>query len=119
MPGINNKALLLQLEVFIADNNIRSAAFTAVANAQATDGTITEQTFLVKSGDSKTFACLNVNKATIIRVSKPLAVTITNMTGSFVTSIDSLFVHTGQITSISFANTVAGAPDSQVRILQV
>lgn len=119
MPSTNNKALLLQLEVFIADNNIRNSAFTVVANAQATDATVTEQSFLIKSGDTKMIASLAVNKATVIRVSKPLPVTITNAGGSFVTSIDSLFVHTGPITSLLFENNVLGAPDSQVRILQV
>ena len=119
MPSSNNKALLLQLEVFIADNNIRNAAFTAVANVQATDATITEQSFLVKASTIKLFTSLVVNRATIIRVSKPLEVTLTTDTGSLVTSIASLFVHTGPLVSILFNNVAAVSPDSQVRILQV
>lgn len=118
MPSTNNRALLLQLEAFVADNNIRRGLFTVVANAQATDSNMIEQTFAIEAQSSRSFTCLTVNTATVIRASRPVKFKFKIDQTEVEGVINSLFVYTGPLTEIELS-VDADQPTSQIRILQV
>ena len=118
MPSTNNRALLLQLEAFMADNNIRRGLFTVVANAQATDSNVIEQTFAIEPNTSRAFVCLPTNTATVIRASKTVKIKMKINQVDVEGDINSLFVYTGPLEEIELSVNL-GQPTSQIRILQV
>ena len=117
MPSTDNSAVLLQLEAFIAVNNIRRSVFQVVSNAQATNANISERSFNLPAGQEELLTGLASNKCTVIRVSKPVKAILTNAAGSLEVIINSLFVHSDNLTSIKLSHTATGTI-SQVRILQ-
>jgi hypothetical protein len=120
MPSTNNRALLMELQVFIAENNARRSVMLAAANAQASDGAINERSGLLEATlGTITFDCLDTNSCTIIKVTGgPVRVTaaLDANVGPTVFSIRSIIVLSTPVTSLVLDNV--GTVPVQYRIIQ-
>ena len=120
MPSIANSALLLQLETFFAENNIRRGIQTVAVNLQGGDSGLDDRSKLLAGQEVLAFTCLTGNKGTVIRCGAPLTVTLTNGLGSFTMTVASLMVLTSNITGLSITNPAAtGTTPVRLRILQI
>lgn len=120
MPSIANTALLLQLEAYIAENNIRRGIQTVVANVQGGDSGLEDRSKLLAPAEAFTHTGLTNNKATVIKVSAPVTVDLTNADGTLTFTVASLFVFTDNITSLIITNPgAAGTTPVRLRILQI
>jgi hypothetical protein len=125
MPSLANKALLCELEVFAADNNIRRAILLATSNNQSPNNSITDFSTTIAGSGSQTVPVLSTNSMTIIKTTGgPMGVTLqfgspadvlTLPTVTF--TISNLLVLSTQVASLSFAN--AGSTSVQLRVIQV
>lgn len=104
MPSTNNQALLLDLQVFLATNNIRRGVLSVAINAATESNNFVEQTIDVAASGTKTYTCLTGNVCTVIRTSIPINVVVTKGIATFSFTINSLFVFTDSIDQILFTN---------------
>jgi hypothetical protein len=120
MPSLNSKALLFEINTFIADNNIRRSVLTLATNTQSTDGVLNDRSLLVKTGlvTPIVIDCVDNNKATIIKCTGgPLTFTVKigdNEPDTF--PVASVWVMTTNIKELSVTNP--GTRDIQMRIIQ-
>lgn len=125
MPSLANKALLCELEVFAADNNIRRAILLATSNNQSSNNSIADFSTTIEGSSSQAINLLPVNGMTIIKTTGgPLAVTIKfgspASAGSLTAvtfTISNLLVLSTQVAELSFNN--AGATKVQLRVIQI
>lgn len=118
MPSINNQALLLNLEVYLANNNIRKGILNVVANASAPGNQCVEQSFDVGVNSSLNYTSILNNSCTVIRTTKPVTVILTRGLQTFTFVINSLFVYSDAIDSFTFTN--ASLVDvATIRLVQI
>lgn len=122
MPSLNNKALLFEINTFIADNNIRRSVLTLATNTQSTDGVLNDRSLLVKTGLSVpiNIECVDNNQATIIKCTGgPLMFTakIADNADAITFQVASVWVMTTNIKELAVINP--GTRDTQMRIIQV
>ncbi len=114
---MSNKAVLLDLGVFIADNNVRRNIASLRVNAQSTNGEVnTRDTNVLPSGIFS-YTSIPDNSLTLIKVSKPVTADINQGSSSYTVIINSLYVTTDAIEGIVLTND--GSDPSQVFIIQV
>ena len=119
MPSLSNRAMLLELTVYLAENNIRRSVMTAAINVQTTDQEVLERSKTIAALASWTFESLSANRATVIRaIGGPIRAVITKGTETWTTVVNSLFVITDEIGNIKFENQ-STERDVQVRVMQV
>ena len=122
MPSQTNQALLLQLDVFLAENNIRNGVLSVATNSASPGNTFLERSLDVPANGTKVFTCEPGNSCLVVRALKPVTATITRTVGLVTTTsvivINSLLVLSDYCTSISFAN--ANTTDvATLRIVQI
>jgi hypothetical protein len=121
MPSINNRALLLDLTAFIAENNIRRGVLTVATNTLSTGEGILERSMILDPTATTTLQGLTGNQATVIKTNVPLNVTLWLAQGEgenvqFV--INTLFVWTDAIDHIDMTNSSL-TDQASVRILHL
>lgn len=125
MPSLANKALLCELEVFAADNNIRRAILLATSNNQSPNNSILDFSTTIGGDGDQDVSVLSTNGMTIIKTTGgPLEVTVkfgapasAGSLDAVTFSISSLLVLSTQVAEISFHN--AGTTNVQLRVIQV
>lgn len=113
-----DKAILLDLGVFLADNNVRRNIATVRVNAQSTNGDVNQRDTNVLPGGSYSYTSLTPNKLTVIKASKPVLAEINQGSTSYSVVINSLYVTSDAFTSLVLNNSSISEP-SQVTIIQV
>lgn len=120
MPSVANSALLLSLEAYSADNNIRRAVLTVSANVQGSDEGLLDRSKRLDPAEVFALTCVPGNKGTVIRCMAPLDVVAVSPGGTLAFKINSLFVFTDELTSLTFTNPAAvGTNPVRLRILQI
>lgn len=121
MPSLNNRALLLQLEAFVADNNIRRSVLTTATNALSIDGVLNDRSLNVAPAleTPLSIECVPNNKTTVFRcVGGPL--TVSAKFGTNVLPVEfevlSMWVMSTPITELTVTNP--GSRVVQLRIIQ-
>lgn len=118
MPSTNNQALLLDLQVFLANNNIRRGVLSVAINATSVSNHYVEQTIDVPANDNKRFTCAVGNVCTIIRTTKPITVLLTHGADTSTFVINSLFVFTDTVDLLQFVNN-SPTDVATLRLLQI
>jgi hypothetical protein len=119
MPSINNQALLLDLEVFLANNNIRRGIMSLAVNAAANPpNEFMEAGLSIPPSTSKNFTCGLNNVCTVVRTTKPVIATMLKGNYPFTFTIKSLWVFTDTFDSIEFANASV-VDTATVRVIQI
>lgn len=119
MPSLSNTALLLELNIFSVDNNIRRGVLAVAANIQATDAEILESSKKLSPGQSWTFNSLANNKGTIVRVQGGSAdLVVAQSPTPWSMKVKSVFVCTDSVGNLTFTNPVSATSDILVRVLQ-
>lgn len=113
-----NKAVLLDLGVFIADNNVRRNVASLRVNAQSVNGEVnTRDTNVLPDGGTFSYTSIPDNSLTLIKVSKPVTADINQGSTSYTVVISSMYVTTDAIEGVVLTND--GVDPSQVLIIQV
>lgn len=113
-----NKSLLVDLNVFIADNAVRRALATFRVNAQSADADVnTRDTNVLPDGGTFNYTSIPDNTMTIIKTTKPLTAEIDQGSTSFAVVINSILVLSDEIESIVFTND--GEDAAQLTIIQI
>jgi hypothetical protein len=112
-------AALVNVSVFIADNNIRRNVADFRANAQSADGSVsTRDANIAASGGTLTYTSLPSNSMTVIKVTGgPVTAEINQGSTSFSVVINSLFVISDEFVGLVLTND--GVDPVQVSIIQV
>lgn len=119
MPSTNNRALLLELTAFLAENNIRRGVLNCAVNAQAEAAAYQEESRNIGPSSSYTYTSLSPNSMFVMRVTKPVRLTITKASVAWVAFVvNSLFVFSDSFDSVVIANQ-STTDSSNVTILQV
>jgi hypothetical protein len=119
MPSVKNSSLLLHLQVFQADNNIRRGIQTVATNVQASDEGIVDRTKVLDPLENFSFDCVPDNKVTVIRCSAPLDVTLVQGVNTLTFTVTSLLIFTDHVDDLSFSNlAIAGTDPVRLRITQ-
>jgi len=106
MPSTNNQALLLDLQVFLANNNIRRGILNVAVNASAPGNQCIEQSLDVPINNGvRTFTSVANNSCTVIRTSKPVTAILTKGADTFTFNLKSLLVFPDTVDTIQFTNT--------------
>jgi len=105
MPS-SAKALLLQVNAFLANNNVRKNIGTFSINVQKDTADIRQiSTVVTANGGTYTFAPGSGNKLTVISVSKPMLADVTFLnSGGFSQTINEILVLDTEVTQIVFTN---------------
>lgn len=115
---MSNKAVLLDLGVFIADNNVRRNVASLRVNAQSLNGEVnTRDTNVLPDGGTFSYTSIPDNSLTLIKASKPVTADINQGSTTYTVVINSLYVTTDAITGVVLTND--GDDPSQVLIIQV
>lgn len=97
-----DKALLANLDVYIAEGNVRNGVMRFANNmlSQSPNKEIKESRIVLDAEGSATFDCIESNSATILRTSNPVTLTL-SIENSVVSTIvvDSLLVLTTPVLS--------------------
>lgn len=122
---MTSRALLVQIEAFVAENNIRRSVLLCATNTQNASDVVNDISAVLKSpaqtpADTLNFICATGNKATMIRTTGgPARITVTFSAQSPVTfTLDSIFLITSNIVSLVVHNDSTTVPIS-VRIIQI
>jgi hypothetical protein len=119
MPSTNNRALLLELTAFLAENNIRRGVLSCAVNAQALASAYQEESRNIAPSGTYTYTSLSPNSMIVMRVSKPVRLTITKASVVWVPfMVNSLFVFSDSFDSVVIAN-LSTTDTSNVTLLQV
>jgi hypothetical protein len=108
MPS-GTKALLLNLNVILANNNVRKNISSLPANIQNANSDIQQvSTIVLANGGTYTWNAVAGNLVTVVWCSKALSMNVTLAGGGgFTKTISSLLVLTCEVTSIIFTNNNA------------
>ena len=119
MPSTRNRALLMDLTAFIAENNVRRSILTVATNTLSTGEGILERSLVLTAGSTLTLTAISGNQATVIRTTKPLTCQMTIPNADPITfKITNLFVFTDTVTSLVLTNGESTA-EAQIRFLQI
>lgn len=119
MPSTNNRALLVELTVFLAENNIRRGVAKFAVNAQASDSAYQEESRNLAPLGAYTYTCIDPNAMTILRASRPVSVTITKGADVWETfNVNSIFVFSDSFTSMVVTN-LSATDSTNLTLLQV
>lgn len=122
MLSISNKALLLELAAYVADNNIRRGVLTTATHTMSTDGVLNDRSLIVKPGlDAPiNIECVADNKTTVFKCTGgPLTVNarIGNNVQLIEFEVSSIWVMSTEVKEIKVKNP--GERQVQLRIIQV
>lgn len=116
---------MVQIEAFVAENNIRRSVLLCATNTQNASESLNDTSAVLKTpsatpADTLNFICAVGNKATMIRTTGgPVRATVTFGSQSPVTFvIDSIFLVTTNVTALILRNESTVTPIS-VRIIQI
>lgn len=116
------RALLADVDVFLAEGNIRRAVGKFANNmlAGSENSRFQEQKLTLAPSTSEVLKSYTGNVATIIRCSKPIKITanVVPATMPTVFTINSLFIYTGELGDLTIANDSASV-ESKVTFLQI
>jgi hypothetical protein len=116
------RALLADVDVFLAEGNIRRGVGKFANNmlAASANSRFQEQKLTVVASTSEVISSVSGNVATIIRCTKPIKITVTVAPSTMPTvfSVASLFIYTGELGDLTIANDSATV-DSKVTFLQI
>lgn len=117
------QALLLDLNVFTAEHNIRRSALKLAINipSASTGGDITQMSFALDISSSKTIASITNNSGFILRTNSPVRVTFTS-TATAVQSrvmVTSLLVITDTLSSSVVIENLSTTASAKVLFLQI
>lgn len=122
---MTSRALLLQIEAFVAENNIRRSVLLCATNTQNASGSLSDMSAVLQTqaqppADSLNFVCATGNKATMIRTTTgPVRIVVTFEAQNPVTfTVDSIFLVTSNISALSLHNDSLTTPIS-VRVIQI
>lgn len=119
MPSTNNRALLLELTAFLAENNIRRGVLSVAVNAQSEGNAYEEKSRNVAASSSFTYTALVPNSLIVMRVTKPVRLTITKASVAWLPfMVNSLWVFSDAFDSVVIAN-LSSTEASNVTLLQV
>jgi len=104
MPTISNKAIQLDVKAYIVDNNIRRSVLSTRAVALATDANIIQNTLVLGPNDSSVLPVTASNNFTFIKTDRPIKITMTNSSGSFVINTSNIFAISDNITGLLLEN---------------
>jgi hypothetical protein len=120
-----DRALLANVDVYLAEGNVRRALAGFANNmlARTAGGEFQERRLLLEHGQTSEIESIDGNSATIIRCSKPITVTanvLPDISAPAVFTVNSLFIYTGELGNIILAVTgLTSADDSKVTFLQI
>jgi len=116
------RALLADVDVFLAEGNIRRGVGKFANNmlAASENSRFQEQKLTLLFGTSEIIKSVASNVATIIRCSKPIKLTVNVAPSTMPTvfTVNSLFIYTGELGDITIAND-STTVDSKVTFLQI
>jgi hypothetical protein len=116
------RALLADVDVFLAEGNIRRGVGKFANNmlAASENSRFQEQKLTLLHGTSETLKSVPGNVATIVRCTKPIKITATVAPSTMPTvfAVNSLFIYTGELGDLTIANDSATV-DSKVTFLQI
>ena len=119
---ITSRALLADVDVFLAEGNIRRgvASFANNMLAAAESSRFQEQKWTLLRGTSELVRSTLGNVATIIRCTKPIQITVNVLPAGVPTvfTVASLFIYTGELGDLTIANASLTV-DSKVTFLQI
>lgn len=122
MPTVANKALLLELNVSMVDNNIRRGILQVVANVQSDQSEAVERSKTIEPTANWVFSSLAVNSCTVIRAQNgPVTLVITRpapYNDTITVKVNSLFVLTDLVGNIQITNPSA-TKAVLVRVIQM
>lgn len=115
-----NKALLLDINVSVADNNIRRAVSSFSLNFASQSDAESMLTFFMTPNSSRTVASpLAVTSATLLRTSQPLDVVVTFRDSSTLTKrVQKLLFLDSDVMSIAMTAVASNENDARVTLLQ-
>jgi hypothetical protein len=106
-----NRALLLQLEAFVAENNIRRSVLLCGTNSRSADSSFSDRSGVLSAfpgaGASVNFPCITINKMTVVKVGSPVLLDLVLSSGGPTITItcDPLTVLSTQVYSLIIRNT--------------
>ncbi len=117
MPS-SAKALLLQVETFLANNNVKQSIGTFNINVQKDTADIRQITTVVTAnGGSYTFTPGSGNTLTVIKVSKPMLADVTfSDSGGFSQTINEILILDTEVSQIVLTNENA-SDDAELVII--
>ena len=104
MPSVANKAVLIQLGVFLAENNVRRNIAAFNVNVPSLNSEVNERAFNIQPTASSTYTSITNSSILLIRTSIPLTAVLVTPSGTLNITINSLFVFTAGTTSIALTN---------------
>lgn len=117
-----DRALLANVEIYLAEGNIRRgiSGFANNMLAQTAGGDFQDRRLLLGPGSNATITAIAGNSATIIRCSKPVKITanVAPSATPTVFLVNSLFIYTGELGDLTIANE-STTLDSKVTVLQI
>lgn len=119
MPSVANRALLTELTVYLAENNIRRGVLTVGTNSQADEEGVFERSVVLQPGQTFELDCIVNNKFTVIRVTKPVGASLITGTETHNFNIHNLFVLSDNFTSMVLTRPADALDATQVRIIQI
>lgn len=105
MPTVNSKSVLAQLNVYLADNNIKrniGSFVTQVANANGDVKSI--NTLVLSGGGSYSYAGTPGNLITIVKSSGPLDISVAFLSDGFTRTMTSMLLLDMEVSTIVFTN---------------
>ena len=117
-----DRALLANVDVFLAEGNIRRAISGFANNmlAQTANGSFQERRLDLLRNTTEVLKSVSGNKATILRVSKPVKVMLNFLpsTAQVALYVTSLYIYTGEVGDLTIINE-STTVDSKVSFLQI
>jgi hypothetical protein len=108
MPSLQNKALLIGLEVDIAQNNVRRNLLSFNVGIPGLDNNFEEHDLIVQPTTSYAFVPAPNHSVTLVRiVGGKLNVRAQSAQNTMLFDINSLWVHTDKLTFLEFTNPSA------------
>jgi hypothetical protein len=105
MPSLQNKALLIGLEIDLAQNNVRRNLLSFNVGIQSINNDFEERNLTIQPTLSYTFLPTPSHSVTLVRVvGGKLNVRAQNTQNTMLFDINSLWVYTDKLTSLEFTN---------------
>lgn len=112
-----DKAVLLDMGVFIADNNVRRNIASFRVNSPSLNGDVAQRnTNVLPDGGTWAYTSVPDNLLTVIKVSKPVQAEINQGSTSYAIVINSIFVLSDMFDDLVLTNL--GSEPSQVALIQ-
>lgn len=111
-----NKSILVDLGVYLADNNVRRNIADFRVNSGSIDSAVAQVDTNVLPAGSYSFTGVPNNVLTVVRTTKPLVANVNQGSTSFAMTVNSLLVLTDEIAGITFQND--GTDPAQLLVIQ-